>query len=221
MDLQRKLTVEFIGTFFFVFAIGLAVANAGTLAPLAIGSALMVMIFAGGHVSGGHYNPAVSTAVLLRGKMASNEYLPYIAAQILGALLAAGVISALGYSPASVAHVASAGKMLVVEFVFTFGLAWTVLNVATTRGTEGNSFYGLAIGFVVVVGAFAAGPISGGAFNPAVAIGAMAFGLFSWSNVWIYLIAEFLAGAVAAWIFLYTQPGEKVSGDQLAAETES
>jgi aquaporin Z len=74
--LDRKLVVEFIGMFIFVFTVGMATnkAGAGALAPLAIGSALMVMVFAGGHISGGHFNPAVSTAVLLRGRMSSNEY---------------------------------------------------------------------------------------------------------------------------------------------------
>ena len=74
--LQRKLVVEFVGMFLFMFTVGMATnkAGAGALAPLAIGSVLMVMVFAGGHVSGGHFNPAVSTAVFLRGRMASNEF---------------------------------------------------------------------------------------------------------------------------------------------------
>jgi aquaporin Z len=215
--LSRKLVVEFIGTFFLMFTIGMAVAKAGTLAPLAIGSALMVMVFAGGHVSGGHYNPAVSTAVLLRGKLSSSEYFPYIAAQALGAILAGLVVSGLGYAPPSAAAVAGIGKMLVVEFLFTFALCYVVLNVATAQGTENNSFYGLAIGFTVMVGAFAVGSVSGGAFNPAVALGASVLGLFSWSHYWIYLVAELAAGAAAAGVFLITQPGEKPTGDARAA----
>ena len=105
------------------------------------------------------------------------------------------------------------------EFLFTFALAWVVLNVATARGTEGNSFYGLAIGFTVVVGAFAVGGISGGAFNPAIAVGAMVTGLFKWSNIWIYLLADFLGGAAAAFAFLYVLPAEKLPGDTEAAST--
>jgi aquaporin Z len=215
--LPRKLIVEFIGTFFLMFTIGMAVAKAGTLAPLAIGSALMVMVFAGGHVSGGHYNPAVSTAVFLRGKLTSAEYLPYIASQALGAVLAGLVVSGLGYAPPSTAAVAGIGKMLIVEFLFTFALCYVVLNVATAKGTENNSFYGLAIGFTVAVGAFAVGSVSGGAFNPAVALGASVLGLFKWSHYWIYLLAELVAGAAAAGVFLLTQPGEKVTGDARAA----
>ena len=218
MPAEHKLAVEFIGTFFFVFTVGMALANAGDLAPLAIGAGLMVMVFAGGHVSGAHYNPAVSTAVFLRGKMSQSELGGYVAAQIAAAILAGLVVIILEYDPAEAAAVAGAGKMLIVEFLFTFALAWVVLNVATARGTEGNSFYGLAIGFTVVVGAFSVGAVSGGAFNPAVAIGAMVMGVLSWGDIWIYLLANLAGGAAAAYAFLYTQPGEKVTGDMRAAE---
>jgi aquaporin Z len=110
--------------------------------------------------------------------------------------------------------------MLIAEFLFTFALAWVVLNVATARATQGNSFYGLAIGFTVVVGAFAVGGISGGAFNPAIALGAMVTGLFKWSNIWIYLLADFLGAAAGAYAFVYVLPEEKLSGDIEAANTE-
>jgi aquaporin Z len=218
MPLERKLVVEFIGTFFLVFTVGMAVANAGDLAPLAIGSALMVMVFAGGHVSGGHYNPAVSTAVFLRGKMSSDELIAYVAAQVAAGVVAGLIVIVLDYDPDEAVAVAGAGKMLIVEFLFTFALAYVVLNVATSRGTEGNSFYGLAIGFTVAVGAYAVGAVSGGAFNPAVAIGGMVMGLLSWGDIWIYLLANLAGGAAAAAVFLYTQPAEKLGGDTRAAE---
>ena len=218
MPIERKLVVEFIGTFFLVFTVGLAVANAGDLAPLAIGSALMVMVFAGGHVSGGHYNPAVSTAVFLRGKMSQDELVAYAGTQVAAGIVAGLIVILLDYDPGDAVAVAGAGKMLVVEFLFTFALAYVVLNVATAKGTEGNSFYGLAIGFTVAVGAYAAGAVSGGAFNPAVAIGGMVMGLLSWGDIWIYLIANLLGGVAAATVFIYTQPGEKVLGDVRAAE---
>jgi aquaporin Z len=219
--LDRKLVVEFIGMFLFVFTVGMATnkEGAGALAPLAIGSALMVMVFAGGHVSGGHFNPAVSTAVVLRGMMKSNEYGAYMVTQFVAAVLAGLTVRVVGGHEAH-ASIAGAGRMLIAEFVFTFALAWVVLNVATARGTEGNSFYGLAIGFTVVVGAFAVGGISGGAFNPAIAVGAMVTGLFKWSNIWIYLVADFLGGAAAAFTFLYVLPAEKLGGDIEAASTE-
>ena len=221
MPLSRKLVVEFIGTFFLVFTVATATnpkSGAGTLAPLAIGSVLMVMVFAGGHISGGHYNPAVSTAVLVRGKMLASEWGAYVIVQlvagVLAGLLGRGVLGA-GHAGA----VASTWKMLVVEFLFTFALAYVVLNVATARGTEGNSFYGLAIGFTVGAGAFAVGGISGGAFNPAVALGASVLGIFKWSHIWIYFIACLLGGAVAAGTFLFVQEAEKLEGDIEAART--
>ena len=206
--LSRKLTVEFIGTFFLMFTIGTAVATAGTLAPLAIGSALMVMVFAGGHISGGHYNPAVSTAVYARGKITGREYVSYIVAQLIGGVVAGALVTVLFPSLAAGA-VAGSGKMLLVEFLFTFALCYVVLNVATAKGTENNSFYGLAIGFTVATGAFAVGHISGGVFNPAVAFGGSVLGILSWSHIWIYLLAEFVAGGAAAGVFLLTQPAEE------------
>jgi aquaporin Z len=110
--------------------------------------------------------------------------------------------------------------MLVAEFLFTFALAWVVLHVATARGTLGNSFYGLAIGFTVAAGAYAVGGTSGGVFNPAIAVGGMVTGLFEWSNIWIYVIAELLGAAAAAVTFLYVLPAEKLEGDVEAASTE-
>jgi aquaporin Z len=124
------------------------------------------------------------------------------------------------FAPAAPAVVAGTGKMLLVEFLFTFALAYVVLNVATARDTENNSFYGLAIGFTVMVGAFAVGKISGGAFNPAVALGASVLGMFAWSHIWIYLLAELVAGAVAAGVFLVTQPAEQPAGNVRAAEAD-
>jgi aquaporin Z len=221
MPLDRKLVVEFIGTFFLVFTVCTAThpgTGAGVLAPLAIGAVLMVMVFAGGHVSGAHYNPAVSTAVLVRGKMASSEWMPYVGVQlvagVLGALVARAVVghSSAGPTP-------GVGKMLIAEILFTFALAWVVLNVATARGTDGNSFYGLAIGFTVAAGAFAVGGVSGAAFNPAVGLGATVMGLFKWSHFWIYIVGPLLGATVAGFVFLYTQPAEKFEGDIEAART--
>ncbi len=221
MALERKLVVEFIGTFFLVFTVGMASANAGPLAPLAIGAVLMVLVFAGGHVSGAHYNPAVSTAVHVRGKMAPGELLPYAGTQVAAAVVAGVVVVALGFDAEQAADLAGAGKILVAEFLFTFALAYVVLNVATSRGTEGNSFYGLAIGFTVLAGALAVGSVSGGAFNPAVAVGAMVMGLLSWGDIWVYILANLGGGAAAGVIFLFTQPAEKLRGDERAAEPEA
>jgi aquaporin Z len=179
----------------------------------------MVMVFAGGHISGGHFNPAVSTAVFARGRMTANEYGAYVITQFVAVVLAALLVRAVGGPEASARYLGS-GKMLIAEFLFTFALCWVVLNVATARGTEGNSFYGLAIGFTVVAGAFAVGGASGGAFNPAIALGAMVTGLLKWKDIWVYFLAEFAGGAAAAYVFLYLLPAEKPGGDIEAASTE-
>jgi len=214
VELQRKLAVEFIGMFIFMFTVGMVTdrAGAGPLAPLAIGSILMVMVFAGGYVSGGHFNPAVSLGVFLRQRMAANECGFYILTQLVAAVIAGLLVRYVGGRETH-AVVLSSPKMLIAEFIFTFALVWVVLHVATSRGTEGNSFYGLAIGFTVVAGALAVGGISGGAFNPAIALGAMVTGLLQWSNIWVYLIAEFLGAAAAAYAFFFVLPGEKDAGD--------
>jgi aquaporin Z len=207
MPLQRKLIVEFIGTFFLVFTVCTAIRGGSPVAPLAIGGVLMVMVFAGGHISGAHYNPAVSTAVFIRGKLPQSEYGFYIVAQLIAAIAASLVARvAAGGSPAGA--LPGVGRELIVELLFTFALGYVVLNVATSKATEGNSFYGLAIGFTVMAGAFAVGPISGGAFNPAVALGATILGALKWSHIWVYLIANFAGGAAAGYTFLYLNPDE-------------
>jgi aquaporin Z len=203
---MRKYVTEFIGTFGLVFTVGCAVTGKAVLAPLAIGAALMVFVYAGGHISSGHYNPAVSLAAYLRGRLSRQDLGPYWLAQAAGALVAAG-LAMFVVNPAPFPALDMSGRAigegLVAEFIFTFALAYVVLNVATSKDHPGNSFYGLAIGFTVFTGATAVGRISGGAFNPAVALGASVMGLFSWSNIWIYLLADFAGGAAAALAFRY------------------
>ncbi len=208
---MKKYLAELIGTFFLMTTIGCVVIDpgAGPLAPLAIGSALMVMIFAGGHVSGAHFNPAVTLAVHLRGKCPASDVPGYMISQVAGAGLAAFVVMFLKGSPEVTAKDVDVIKALLAEFLFTFALAYVVLNVATSKGTSGNSYYGLAIGFTVLTGAFAVGGISGGAFNPAVAIGATILGLFKAANIWIYLVANFAGGAAAACAFKFINPDDK------------
>jgi aquaporin Z len=205
---MNKYVAEFIGTFFLVLTIGCTVIGGGTgvIPPLAIGAALMVMIFAGGHISGGHYNPAVTLGVLIRGKVKAADVVPYIVVQILGAVVAATVVKFLRAGIVVVPATPKVGPAFVAEFLFTFALVYVVLNAATAEGTSGNSFYGLAIGMTVMTGAFAVGDISGGAFNPAVAVGISVLGLASWENIWIYLVANFAAGAVAAVVFNLINP---------------
>jgi aquaporin Z len=197
---MKRYLVEFIGTFFLVFTVGSTVIppGAGGLAPLAIGASLMVMVFAGGHVSGGHYNPAVTLAVWIRGKGDTKDVIPYWIAQLAAAFVAAWIVGKLKMPGAAQPLALPSWKpAFVAEFLFTFALCWVVLNVATSKATAGNSFYGLAIGMTVMTGAFAVGGISGGAFNPAVATGITLMGLSFWGNLWV-LVAGEAAGAVAA-----------------------
>jgi aquaporin Z len=170
---MKTYLTEAIGTFFLVFTVGLCVTQGVTMAPLAIGFSLMVMVYAGGHVSGGHYNPAVSLAAWMRGALPTKDLGPYWGSQLLGACFAAFLTYkftglTLHVAPAPTASVL---KALTGEILFTFALAYVVLHTATAKATSGNSYFGLAIGSTVMVGAFAMGGISGGAFNPAVGIG--------------------------------------------------
>jgi aquaporin Z len=220
--LAMKYLVEFIGTFFLVMTIGLTVMPAGTaplpplaitqlaLAPIAIGAVLMVMVYAGGHVSGAHYNPAVTLAVCLRGRCSVNDLVFYMVAQVLAGAGAAGVVLFLKNFPTlNTPEPPDVLRALIAEFLFTFALAYVVLNVATAKSTSGNSFYGLAIGFTVLSGAYAVGPISGGVFNPAVAVGVTVMGLSPLVNIWIYLVANLLGGAVAGVMFRLINPNDR------------
>jgi aquaporin Z len=209
---MKKYITEFIGTFFLVLTIGMVVVGGkGDFAPLAIGSALMVMIFAGGHISGAHYNPAVTLAVLLRGKIPLTEAIGYMIVQISGAVIASVVVMYLlnDKIPEMAVEMTNSTKGLLGEFLGTFGLAYVVLNVATSKETSGNSFYGLAIGFTVLAMALAFGAVSGGAFNPAVAIGISMLKLTSWNSIWVYLLGCFGGASVAALIFRICNPDDK------------
>jgi aquaporin Z len=199
----RKVLVEMIGTFFLVFTIGqvLIAPGAGALAPLAIGAVLTALVYAGGHVSGAHYNPAVTLAIFMRRMMTIAELGAYWVAQLLGAALAVVVVRIFKQDYTAAANQPEVMPALLAEFLFTFVLVYVVLNVATARGNKGNSHYGLAIGFTVMAGAFAVGGVSGGAFNPAVALGVTMLGLVSAKSLWIYLTANLLGGAVAAVVF--------------------
>jgi len=208
---MNKYITEFIGTFFLVLTIGCTVIPGapGVIPPLAIGAALMVMIFAGGHVSGAHYNPAVTLAVFIRGRCPAKDVVPYWIAQILGAVAAAFIAMFLYGKSGTPMEIANVPQALVAEFLFTFALAYVVLNCATAKGTLDNSFYGLAIGFTVMAGAFSVGAISGGAFNPAVAVGIGVMKLVNFSQIWIHLSADLVGGLLAAIMFKFINPEDK------------
>lgn len=209
---MRQYLTEFLGTFFLVLTVGLAVVGGVTMAPLAIGSVLMVMVYLGGHVSGAHYNPAVTLAVWLRGAIETRWIAGYWIAQILGAVAAAavvGTVTGVTFAPAPAPDASALGALL-LEFLFTFALALAVLNTATADETAGNSYFGLAIGFTLLVGVAAAGPISGGAFNPAVGLGPIAWQALTdtggFSAAWLYLAGPLLGGALAAAAFKVQHP---------------
>lgn len=213
---MRRYLTEFIGTLFFVLTIGLVVTpgHETPLAPLAIGSVLMVLVYMGGHVSGGHYNPAVTFAVYLRGKLPASDVAPYLAAQLVGATAGAYlsyIFLDRTFAPAP-GLVATPVTALLIEILYTFLLALTVLNVATSKNTQGNSFYGLAIGFVIVIAAFAGGPISGGVFNPAIGTGAILINALcgdgTFGHLWLYLVGPLTGGALAAAVFKVQEGAE-------------
>jgi aquaporin Z len=202
-----KPLVEFVGTFLFLLTIALIVSQGSPFAPLVIGSALMVMVYMGGHVSGGHYNPAVSLAVFIRGKMTGSDMGIYWLTQIVAGILAFMVGGWITGQTVAIAPGTGvdATKALTIEILYTFALCIVVLNVATAQATAGNSFYGLAIGFTIVIAAFAGGGISGGAFNPAVGIGATVANAVMdggpWSNLWLYIVGPFVGALIAGLIF--------------------
>ena len=207
---MRRYATEFIGTFFLVFTIVTTVLGGSSLAPLAIGVTLTAMVFAGGHISGAHYNPAVTLAVWIRGKIDTQDVPGYLAAQVGGAIVAGWLAHfVVGKdAPAALSLSGDAlGKAIIAEAVVTFALAYVVLNVATSPDHDGNSFYGIAIGFTVMAGAIAVGGISGGVFNPAVAFGVSTAGMVSWSMLWVYLVANLAGGGLAGIAFRYLNPG--------------
>lgn len=206
---MNKYIVEFIGTFFLVFVIGNVVLGGEAIGPLgaaAIGATLIVMIFAGGHISGAHYNPAVTLAVTLRGKCDMVDVVPYILSQCLAGVAGAFVaMQVRGGAAAEMLDLSSAQtSVLIVECLMTFALCYVILNVATAEGTAGNSFYGLAIGLTVFAGAVGVGGISGGAFNPAVALALCVMKKAAWPDIWMYLVPQLVAGALAAVVFRIT-----------------
>jgi len=201
--MRAKLLTEFAGTFIFLVAIAFS-GRSGELAPLVVGLALSAMVYMGGHVSGAHYNPAVSFALYLRGVIGPAIMGLYWATQVVAGILAFGFASLLGAHVSGV-HPGSGvvwSSALAAEVAFTAALALVVLNVAATKETAGNSYYGLAIGFTVAAGAFAVGPISGAAFNPAVGIGATFVSAVSsqgtWSDLWIYIAGPLTGAALGA-----------------------
>lgn len=202
--MQAKLITEFIGTFFLTLTICTAAAfgTAGSYAPFAIASTLMVMIYAGGHVSGAHYNPAVTISIYLRGACDKSEVAPYIASQVVAGVMGAMVASNVLMPDGEVGPlVMDTGPAFGAELMFTFALAYVILNVATSESTDGNGYYGAAIAFVVLAGALTVGPISGASFNPAVTASLISAGVMGAADSWVHLVPQLIGGVLAALVF--------------------
>lgn len=212
---MKKYFTEFIGTFFLVLTVVLTVNNPGIapMAPLAIASMYLAMIYAGGHISGGYYNPAVTLAVLIRGKIDRGDALYYILAQLIASVIAAAIgvyLHDCGGGLNIVERVNELPMCIVLgEFLGTFALAYVVLNVTTTSANAGNSHYGLAIGFTVLSASYALGGLTGAAFNPAIVLGASMAGMFAWDDFLVYLIGILLGAAAAATAFQVTYGKEE------------
>lgn len=203
-SMQAKLITEFIGTFFLTLTICTAAAfgTAGSYAPFAIASTLMVMIYAGGHVSGAHYNPAVTISIYLRGACDKSEVAPYIASQVVAGAMGAMVASNVLMPDGEVGPlVMDTGPAFGAELMFTFALAYVILNVATSESTDGNGYYGAAIAFVVLAGALTVGPISGASFNPAVTASLVSAGVMGAADTWVHLVPQLIGGVLAALVF--------------------
>lgn len=202
---MNKYITELIGTLFLVMGAALAGAVGASLA-------LMIMVYAGGHISGAHYNPAVTLAVWMRGKLEMKDALMYwifqIAGAVIAALLVVYVFGAEGSGTCIIAEDAGI-KAMIAELLGTFALAYVVLNVATAKGTTGNSFYGLAIGGSFLAMSVVLGKFSGGAFNPAIAIGLTIQKVMCWDQIWMYFVGALGGGALSAIIFSLNNPDDK------------
>ena len=195
---MKKYIIEFIGTFFLVTTIGL------TGNPLAIGVMLTILVYMGGHISGAHYNPAVTISIFCKKLIDQKDAIKYIITQLAASFTAAALVFNLNTDLMHVVPNSSYSLLQIIlcEFIFTFLLVLVILNVATNKKTEGNSYYGLAIGFTVMASAYCVGGISGGAFNPAVAFGPAILDLFSGNGedityMWIYILSPITGGYLA------------------------
>ncbi len=203
---MKKYLAEGIGTFFLVFVIILTTNDGiGSLAPLAAGATLAALMYASWHISGAHFNPAVTLAMLMRAKIYRTDALYYVVAQIAGAVLASffGVFLVSCSGEVRIAsHLNNNGLCsIIAEFLGTFGLVYVFLNVVSARGNLGNSFYGLAVGLAFAGAGWALGSISGGMFNPALALGATIAGMLDFGDFWIYLLGACMGAAAAASAF--------------------
>lgn len=206
MESARKPLIEFVGTMLLVVVIALSVEHAGEMAPLAIGLGLTGLIYMGRWLSGAQYNPVVTLAVLIGGKMSVADFLPYVLSQLAGALCGSALAYAITGKVLAPVPAAGLGPALLVEVLMTFMMVLVILNVATARRTEGNQFYGVAIGLTVTAAIYAGGKVSGSVMNPAVAIGpivmdALAGEARSFPTGWLYIVGPVVGSLLAAGVF--------------------
>ncbi len=208
---MAKSVTEFVGTFFLVFTIGMSVLTPGlgAMTAVAIAGVLMVMIYAGGHVSGAHYNPAATLAIWLRGACPRKDVVPYVVAQLAAGASASFCVLLMKGDVAVTAMAVEPLRVIAAEGLFTFALCYVILHVATVPETAGNSYFGLAIAGTVLAGILAVGPVSGASFNPAVTLGLGVMGLAAWGDLWAHLSGEIVGALGAAGMFLAVVKAEK------------
>lgn len=202
-DYLKRFMAEFIGTFFLVLIACMTIAERSDLAPLAIGFTLMIMVFTGGHISGGHFNPAVTLGVWFSHGIRGYQVILYILAQFSAAVVAAGVTGWLlpeGYRARPLVF-SSWSQVMLAELFGAFTLVYTVLNVTVARVKANNGFYGLAIGLTVTAVTYALGGISGGIFNPALAVGMYIMGIVSKLQILTYFSGNIAGAVLASFIF--------------------
>ena len=199
---MKKYITEIIGTFFLVLIIGL------TGNPIAIGLGLAVLVYMGAHISGAHYNPAVTLAMYINDQIDIKESGKYVASQLIGSVIAVFILTELGQDSFSVvSKTTEIQSFFVAEILFTFLLVFVILNVALNKDLKGNQLYGLAIGLTVTAGAFSVGDISGAVLNPAVSFGPSLMSFIdpqvigdnvSSSDFFVYFLITGITGSVLA-----------------------
>jgi len=219
-SVAAKLLSEFLGTYMLVLTVGLNVLSGSAAGAFSIAASLMCMIFALGTCSGAHFNPAVTCAIVCsgRGKCSPKDGAMYMGVQIVGGICAAFTYSALmnGETFALKPAAYNWSQVIIAELIFTFVLAFVVLSVATVKNPL-SEYFGFAIGMCVTVGGCAIGKVSGGSLNPAVSIGISTSHIIGGGGFWpclVYTVVELIAGAMAAGVFMLTQPSEYDTKDE-------
>ncbi|MEQ9426006.1 MAG: aquaporin [Cyclobacteriaceae bacterium] len=205
---MRNYIVEFLGTLLLMFFVGMVVVNPTPLwfAPMSIGAILIALVYAGGPISGAHYNPSVTIAFWLRGRIGAKDAIIYIIIQLAAAIAVSYLVLYMkGFPDDTQALTPDMDKILIAEFIGTFVLCYVYLSAFTSQKGAGNSYYGMAVGFAVIAGSYALANSSGAFFNPTVSFGQSIIEKSSWDNLWIYLVAQLLAGITAGFTFKFVE----------------